>query len=90
MDVIKNKLKINFKTVISQLVKDGWTQVQLAEFAGVTRGRISQLAAKDGIDPSYTVGDKLLALLTPVAHIRIVGYTRTYRGTTQVKAPDIA
>ena len=79
---------VDFTAVVQHLTQEGWTQRQLAEWAGISHGRIGQLALKQGAEPRYNVGNALLSLLTPRAHLQLTGYARRYQGTTQLKPPE--
>ena len=88
MDEAKAQTKpINFRAVVKHLQREGWSQRQLAEWSGVSHGRIGQLAMDDSADPKFSAGHALLSLLTPRAHKELVGYSRKYNGRSHVKPP---
>jgi hypothetical protein len=79
---------VDFMAVIKHLQQEGWTQRQLAEWSGISHGRIGQLALQAGAEPRFNAGHALLSLLTPRAHLQLVGYARRRQGTTNIKPPD--
>jgi hypothetical protein len=83
-------LPVDFQAVIRHLQDEGWSQRQLAEWSGISHGRIGQLAVSPKAEPRYNVGSALLSLLTPRAHLLMTGYARRYRGTTRIRPPVTA
>ena len=79
--------KVDFCAIVQHLTDEGWTQRQLAEWAGISHGRIAQLALQKGAEPRFNAGNALLSLLTPRAHLRLAGFARQYRGTTRTRPP---
>ena len=53
---------MNWKSLISDLVASGLTQVQIAKKAGCTQASISDLANGHTENPAYSIGSALIAL----------------------------
>lgn len=53
---------MDWKAVVTALLSGGWTQVEIAQACGCAQSTISAIARGENKNPSYALGQALLAI----------------------------